>query len=93
MCSALLRMLENWLSDIKKALLSSVDYRAKAIGVIGFGPTASCSQSRRSSQAELHPGNSGTAARYHIEQSISHTSGKVFYTRRKRIAIESCCSV
>ena len=27
------------------------------IGVIGFEPTASCSQSRRSSQAELHPGN------------------------------------
>ncbi len=26
------------------------------IGVIGFEPTASCSQSRRSSQAELHPG-------------------------------------
>ena len=25
------------------------------IGVIGFEPTASCSQSRRSSQAELHP--------------------------------------
>ena len=25
------------------------------IGVIGFEPTASCSQSRRSNQAELHP--------------------------------------
>ncbi len=25
------------------------------VGVIGFEPTASCSQSRRSDQAELHP--------------------------------------
>ena len=30
------------------------------IGVIGFEPTASWSQTRRSSQAELHPGNHGT---------------------------------
>ncbi len=31
--------------------------RLWVIGVIGFEPTASCSQSRRSSQAELHPDN------------------------------------
>ncbi len=49
------RTLKNRLSGIKKALFSSVVNRAKTIGVIGFEPTASCSQSRRSSQAELHP--------------------------------------
>ncbi len=27
------------------------------VGVIGFEPTTSCSQSKRSSQAELHPGH------------------------------------
>jgi hypothetical protein len=49
------RTLKNLFSGIKKALSSSFDNREKIIGVIGFEPTASCSQSRRSSQAELHP--------------------------------------
>ena len=55
--SEMLRVLKNLLSGTKKALFSSVGNRAKSLGVIGFEPTASCSQSRRSSQAELHPGN------------------------------------
>ena len=37
---------ENLLSGTKKALFSSVGNRAKSLGVIGFEPTASCSQSR-----------------------------------------------
>ncbi len=41
------------------------------IGVIGFEPTASCSQSRRSSQAELHPGNSSAAAERLLSDVIS----------------------
>jgi hypothetical protein len=35
---------KNPISGIKKALFSSVGNRAKVIGVIGFEPTASCSQ-------------------------------------------------
>ena len=54
------------------------------IGVIGFEPTASCSQSRRSSQAELHPGAASVVtgdslfdvvlqkARYPHRRSILH---------------------
>jgi hypothetical protein len=42
----------------KKINLASLLFaRLYLIGVIGFEPTASCSQSRRSSQAELHPEN------------------------------------
>ena len=42
----------------KKSPIVTIWQQGKNIGVIGFEPTASCSQSRRSSQAELHPGNS-----------------------------------
>ena len=42
------------------------------IGVTGFEPAASCSQSRRSIQAELHPGNSGAAA----ERLLSDTASE-----------------
>ena len=36
-------------------ILSLSDEKGRLVGVIGFEPTASCSQSRRSDQAELHP--------------------------------------
>ena len=39
-------------------IISHSNTKTCAIGVIGFEPTTSCSQSRRSGQAELHPGNS-----------------------------------
>ena len=56
--SEMLRATKNQLSGTKKALFSSVGNRAESIGVTGFEPAASCSQSRRSIQAELHPENS-----------------------------------
>ena len=34
---------------------STADEGSELVGVIGFEPTTSCSQSRHSSQAELHP--------------------------------------
>ena len=81
MCLKLLRTSKNLPLGIKKALLSSVDNRTKAIGVIGFEPTASCSQSRRSSQAELHPGNSGTAAGYPLPDTVSNNE---YHIHQKR---------
>ena len=45
------------LGDVPTKILTiELIMRIMEIGVIGFEPTASCSQSRRSSQAELHPG-------------------------------------
>ena len=41
--------------DRSKDMLTEPVKTRQRLGVIGFEPTASCSQSRRSSQAELHP--------------------------------------
>ncbi len=88
MCPKLLTTSKNLPLGIKKALLSSVDNRTKAIGVIGFEPTASCSQSRRSSQAELHPGNSSAAAerlvRCYFEKTY-HVHHKNYSTRSESV--------
>jgi hypothetical protein len=34
-------------------------YSKKSVGMAGFEPAASCSQSRRANQAALHPGAAG----------------------------------
>ena len=56
------------------------------IGVIGFEPTASCSQSRRSSQAELHPGNSSAAAERLLSDVISE---KTYHVHHKNYSTRS----
>ncbi len=86
MCPKLLTTSKNLPLGIKKALLSSVDNRTKAIGVIGFEPTASCSQSRRSSQAELHPGNSSAAAECLLSDVISE---KTYHVHHKNYSTRS----
>ena len=48
------------------------------IGVKGFEPSTSCSQSRRSSQTELHP-----------EKNSRCTSQNLFYTKHADIATKS----
>jgi hypothetical protein len=58
------------------------NYRAKVIGVIGFEPTASCSQSRRSSQAELHPGNSDTDIGIHCSINLEQNNQRIDFTLR-----------
>ena len=44
------------------------------VGVIGFEPTASCSQSRRSDQAELHPVSAWAAGK--VPESVWVSSCK-----------------
>ena len=59
---------------------------AYEIGVIGFEPTASCSQSRRSSQAELHPGNSGTVIERLLPDAVSE---KTYHVHHKNYSTRS----
>ena len=63
--------------------------RLWGIGVIGFEPTASCSQSRRSSQAELHPDKVGVAAgccRPIVCKRAYHSQQRALYTKLADIA-------
>jgi hypothetical protein len=65
--------------------------------VTGFEPATSCSQSRRSRQAELHPGNSGTATiripPVAVSQKVYKDYKKISYTKHVIIAIESSRSI
>ena len=57
----------------KKSPIVIIWQQGKTIGVIGFEPTASCSQSRRSSQAELHPEKTTKTA---INRCILHNKSR-----------------
>ena len=54
------------------------------LGVTGLEPATSCSQSRRSSQTELHPGAVGTVASSYYPVSLVQ---KPFYTNRAGVPI------
>jgi hypothetical protein len=50
-----------WAEDIVTAELSQDQQRSELVGMAGFEPAASCSQSRRANQAALHPGRPAVA--------------------------------
>ena len=58
---------------------STADEGSELVGVIGFEPTTSCSQSRHSSQAELHPDEFSAAYLWNIVAPGLHRQGQSYF--------------
>ena len=76
---------------------SAADEGSELVGVIGFEPTTSCSQSRHSSQAELHPdefrelsfGLLWSRETHRQEQSLSSKNLFLYAPRPRRDEVNS----